>query len=478
MSKVKFDFLNWQPDQEDYRNGGLITAENLIHAPEGYKQVKNFVTGGTGSYRTGLVHQVGDTGEFALLVAQVTTTAGVFIGAYGAGGTGLSLPTGAGAATILSLSSVEFNDHIISCSTYSWTGGAGTTRAVNSSYITYPTALPGASAYNGTWTVSAFPNSVGARVCGRVNNFVVVGNYDSGDTGDYSIRWSALGDAEDWPIPGTADARTKQAGEQVFDARYGDVTGIAGNDFYAYVFQERAVTKMTYVGGDVVFTFDTFEEVRGCYQVGRFVQVDDAVYFESRWNRHVALNGEIADIGFGIVDKTYPPVDDESLRLEKNAAIHCVFFSNNLIYNYKTNQWTRAPNITARYSVENTEGIIGQLYKDGSFIYRNTSSGGAAATATVVTGEFELNPAGRAVVDGVRPLSDGASLSSVRIGVRNLLSDAVSYVTGSSVNSRSGMSHFRGGHPSGRYARGEFVFTGGFTTVTGADFEFYETGDT
>lgn len=47
MSKVKFDFLNWRPDQEDYRNAGLIEADNILHSEEGYlsyREQTNFVT--------------------------------------------------------------------------------------------------------------------------------------------------------------------------------------------------------------------------------------------------------------------------------------------------------------------------------------------------------------------------------------------------------------------------------------------------
>lgn len=38
MSYIKYDFLNWQPDLEDYRNPGLKTADNVIHDVEGYKK--------------------------------------------------------------------------------------------------------------------------------------------------------------------------------------------------------------------------------------------------------------------------------------------------------------------------------------------------------------------------------------------------------------------------------------------------------
>ena len=138
-----------------------------------------------------------------------------------------------------------------------------------------------------------------ARVCATVRDFVVIGCY-SGDS--FGIRWCAIGDPTDWPVPGTDDARTKQAGEQSFPSRFGPVTGIAGNDFYMYVFQTNAISKGTYVGGDVVFSFDSFEEGRGCVRQGMMEQIDDMVIFQSEFSRHVLMNDEITDIGYGITD--------------------------------------------------------------------------------------------------------------------------------------------------------------------------------
>lgn len=148
----------------------------------------------------------------------------------------------------------------------------------------------------GAYTV--FP-LLGGRCVGRINQFVVMG------TGTYTVRWCAIGDPTDWPTPATDDARAKQAGEQVMVPEYGWVTAIGSGDFYGYVFQERAITKMTYVGGDVVFSFDTFEEDRGCVRTGRMVQVDDAHYFQSDRGYHALANGQIADIGYAKVDDTY-----------------------------------------------------------------------------------------------------------------------------------------------------------------------------
>ncbi len=146
----------------------------------------------------------------------------------------------------------------------------------------------------------------GAYCCGTINQFVLIGNYqDSSAWLRNTLRWCAIGDVTSWPTPDTAAARAVQAGAETLDSKHGWITGITGNDFFGYVFQERAVTKVTYVGGDVVFTFDTFEEDRGLIRPGRKVQVDDAVFFESSRGFHVLQNDVITDIGYGKVDDTY-----------------------------------------------------------------------------------------------------------------------------------------------------------------------------
>jgi len=151
----------------------------------------------------------------------------------------------------------------------------------------------------GAYTV---PNLSDAHVCAQVRDFVVVGGLASDS---FAIQWCAIGDPTDWPIPGTDDARAKQAGSQSFPSRFGPVTGIAGNDFYMYVFQVLAVSKGTYVGGDVVFSFDSFEEGRGVIRHGMMAQIDDMVIFESTVGRHILINDEITDIGYGLTDDSY-----------------------------------------------------------------------------------------------------------------------------------------------------------------------------
>jgi hypothetical protein len=194
-------------------------------------------------------------------------------------------------------------------------------------------------------------------------------------------------------------------------------------------------------------------------------------------------NNEVFDIGKGRVDETYPPLADiEQKNVSANAKIGVVFFqSQSLAYNWKTDQWTRVPALSGAasiYSLDTDEGIIGQVITSNNSFQLTDSSGKAPATATIVTGEFSLNPDGRAVVNGCRPITDGGSLGSITIGVRDLLSSAVASATGTAINTRTGSSNFRGGanKPEGRFHRAELIFTGGFTTISGAEFDFSPQG--
>lgn len=477
--KVRRDFQAYAPDLDDYGNQGLGIANNVLHQPEGYKEVRQYSTGsaitgiggvpraftgtpsnlvewspvGDNSAWVGVAYspadntfQVGFGGEWAAYIG--TGTAGLTGGAIGA------------------FSAAELGDTVVATARYNFkttASGAAANTATAVGYLTY-------DEYYGSGAWTALPNSATGLVCGRINQFVFVGNEGTVNPIERAtVRWCAIGDATDWPIPATDDARSKQAGEQALDPKYGDVTGIAGNDFFGYIFQESAITKVTYVGGDVVFTFDTFEEARGCGYIQRLVAVDDMVFYESRSNRYAVIDGQVTNIGYGLVDDTYPPVSD-FYSLKKNPAIQTVFFSNNLAYNYVTQQWTRVPDIEPKISIDSATGIIGQ--HDSEFGNGYDSTGGTPLTATFETGSADLNPGGRAVVTGVRPFVNGGTVT-VRVGRQENLDDSVTYSASTSINHRSGMADLR---IEGRYQRVELTIAGGFTTAQGIEIEYSPQG--
>ncbi|NJN46758.1 MAG: hypothetical protein HC808_10090 [Candidatus Competibacteraceae bacterium] len=170
-------------------------------------------------------------------------------------------------------------------------------------YNVAPPEQPSSPPAGGAYSVIPTTDTAIYGLCiARVRDFAVLGGMN---TDRYSIRWSDINNPSSWSTPNTDAARAVQAGSQTFPTRFGFVTAISSNDFYGYVFQEKAITKMSYVGGDIVFNFDIFEEDRGCIRQGRMVQVDDKVFFQSNRGYHMLENDQILDIGYGIVDDSF-----------------------------------------------------------------------------------------------------------------------------------------------------------------------------
>ena len=513
MSEIRLNFLNWRPDLEDYGHDGLTTADNVIHQPQGYVQlVKKSDASATslGSVSSSIVStQIRRIGPLAELAGQVTvntmmlarmenatlasltlshaiedTNEGITSTLVQSGGTATAIVT---APALVSFAVCELGDFVFAAA---HAVGFGTTPAVTavSANITGTmtlTSLQVITERHGEYISNTLTSSsVSAMTCGVISQFVVVS-----ETGARtSVRWCEIGDATSWPEPNTDEARAAQAGRQTMPPELGMVTGIAPGDFFGYVFQERGISKMTYVGGDVVFAFDTMvTDGVGCFGYNRFVVVDGIIFFESNNGYYMLSNGQLKDIGYGRVSETYPPtgsITDTQHNVVANEAIGCVFFeSQSLCYNYKTDQWTRVPALDGYplYRIRHPDGIIGTVVithgaTDTDAVQHQ--EGGTAQTATLETAETDLNQGGRAEIDGVRPRVNGGTVA-VSVGVRNDLDDAVTYSTGTSINSRTGMANFRSAanRAEGRYQRVKLTITGGFETALGADVEFNPSGN-
>ena len=151
-----------------------------------------------------------------------------------------------------------------------------------------------------------------------------------------------------------------------------------------------------------------------------------------------------------------------------------------ICYNYKTGQWTAIPAYDGigTYTVSDKTRDIGLVrFSSGSVDLQDQLTSYPAQTATIETGSTDINKGGRAVVDGVRPLVNGGT-TTVRVGIQDNLDDAVTYSTGTALNSRTNMANFRSGAntPEGRYLRVELSIASGFTTAMGADIDYSPQG--
>lgn len=307
-----------------------------------------------------------------------------------------------------------------------------------------------------------------ATVAGRIGQFVIVGLAGTAFGEPFTVQWSAIGNPVDWPTPGTSDARTKQSGQETLSAEYGKVTGIAGNDFYGYIFQQNAITKITYVGGDVVFSFDTFEKDRGCIDFNRYTQVDDLILFQSEKGYHALQFDQITDIGAGIVDKTYTPVTSTRLAtVAKNPSIHTVFFDDatmevpgdstrGLIYNYKTGQWSTSKSMSVAtgevqtgsiyglYDVNDEAAQIGVLRKqfNGDTLDVTDCDGAQAAVAILETAFHSDDQDRQLLVDSARIIPYRSDWN-VDVETVDLPAATTASVSQGTVNTRTGRYFFR-----------------------------------
>ncbi len=333
-----------------------------------------------------------------------------------------------------------------------------------------PTNIHYQGTFGGYVNAGNAPNGI---VCGTIGQFVFL----SQAADEYTVQWCAIGNIASWPTPATDAARAAQAGQETLNAEYGKITGISGNEFFGYVFQERAITKFTYIGGDVVFRVDTFEVSRGCVDYNRFSRVDDTVFFESEFGYHAVSASKVFDIGLGAVDDTYTPTAGlEQKNVCANPSLQTIFFEeNNIAFNYKSQQWSRQSALasTTYYPVDTVEGIVGQIVYSGTGVDVQDSSNGAYQNATITTGAFDLNESGRTVIQGIRPLINGGT-TTVKVGIQDGLGDSVTWSSSASLNSRTKYANFRS---EGRYVRAEITITDGFTTVLGADVEYTPSGN-
>lgn len=166
-----------------------------------------------------------------------------------------------------------------------------------------------------------------------------------------------------------------------------------------------------------------------------------------------------------------------------------VFFGeSNLAYNWKTKQWTRQPawdgldyfppnklSLTTDSAAARYCGLLRFQNNTVDLQTGHVQTIGMAQEATITTAAVDPNQGGRCVVNGVRPLVNEVTGSSVtvRAGVQDHVGTAVSWSTSTSLNSRTKMANFRS---EGRWVRTEITLTSGFNTVWGADIEFASQG--
>lgn len=358
------------------------------------------------------------------------------------------------------------------------------------------------SASNFSTLGSTAGTSPKARLVGVIGQFVMLGDTDESVNGQvpHRVQWSGIDLPASWPTANSATAIAQQAGEQFLPAELGPVKGIAGGDQYGVILQQRGITRVTYVGGSVVFQFDRISDKVGCMFPRSIVQVGRDTYFADVSGFYVTNGVEVVSISDLKVTKYFQDHHAQENQYKVVGAVdpvrHLIYWAfpaafgspftptDMLVYNYVEKRWSLV--------VQLTEGPINVIGPDNAaasshILYGFNSAtlgtsftvnafNGTVGTAILTTGEAEWNPGGYARVQGVRPYVDvTANAVTVAVGSRNDQQSAATYTAETTADSRSGFCGFRN---EARYHRARITITGTFNAAQGLEFQVVPSGAT
>jgi len=378
---------------------------------------------------------------------------------------------------------------------------------------------PGAAAF------ALITSSTGtAPKCSQIANigqFVVCGNTQEATNGavPYRVQWCGINNPTYWGYSSLADQQA-QGGQQFMNANYGPINHISNGGQYGLIFQERAITRMYYVGGDAIFDFSGIVDLqRGCLFPNSAVQIGANVYFIAHDGFCMTDGQSVQQIGHGKVDTTflnnvsqqyadrvrgaYDPIQKliywaycssgnttgicdsviaynymENRFMPITESISCMFLTKSFGYTMDTldNVNTNLDLITPSLDSPYWEGGNQQV---GTFDANNNygTLTGAALAASIDTIETDPNPGGISYFDGARPIftdSVGNGVVTVTPSTRRTENSAYTVGAAASVNTRTGICNFRA---SGRYMKATIGITGGFDALMGADVYIQPAGE-
>jgi len=139
-----------------------------------------------------------------------------------------------------------------------------------------------------------------ARHLAIINNFVVAGNISDSATQVQRVRWSALNNSGSW----TQDA-TVLADLQDLPGDGGWVQKIVGGEQGGFVFQERKIWAMNFVGSPLIFQFNPIHQNVGAYAAQSVINFENLIYFLADSGFYSFDGTNVTPIGQGKVDKTF-----------------------------------------------------------------------------------------------------------------------------------------------------------------------------
>ena len=446
-------FLPWLPDSADFNTESSAEALNVIPSSYGFRPFPGFSASASA---------ITARAQGAISVRSTSGTIFNFCGdatkLYKLASTGLSWSdvsrTVGGAyatATDSKWSFSQYGDYVIA------TNGNDAPQVYQLGVSTNFAALGGS------------PPS--AYFTGTIREFGVLAKTSSQNN---RVRWSAIGNIADW----VSSATTLSDYQDLPDG--GAIMGFVGGE-YGIVFQERAIQRMSFEGPPTAFRFDKISSYLGCRAEGSIAAFDNVAFFLGDDGAYMIRGGaEIVPIGAEKVDRWIEQNLDASYLYRVTSAIDPInklyllgFPSigrgtgepdSILIYHWATGQWSHAEVLhemiyasatQASYTIDGMDAVSatvdGLPYPTDSRFWSGSGrlllSGfdnshqygffsGSNLEATIGTGDSQLNPGGRALFRGLRPLVEGTTVTpSFTVGVRDHLYESPTYVAAQPMNS-------------------------------------------
>jgi hypothetical protein len=414
-------FGEWLPDVPDYKNPGLIIAENVI--PRGGAYAPQFALTAQGEPATGAIMgaqlMFGANGD-TIIVGGTTTRLFVDVG-------GVVTHSTPASAVATAWDFERFNDFVIA------------TSIENNPY--HLTDLDSDT----SWALLG-GSPPKAAVCARVGDFLMLGNIADHPN---RVQWSSFNS----PGGSWTPARLTQAGYADLTRSFGTVQRIVGGRF-PIVLQERGVQRIESIEPPVVHRFTEVEDARGCLAPFSVVTLGFVTYYLAQDGFWSTDGNSFQPIGNSRINKWF----FENVAASKIALTHgTIDFENECIvwafktatefdrlirYSYTENRWSHA-RVSLNRLVETVLGgltleEIGALYPslddmeysldDPRFQGRNRTlaayvdgSGttdlntftGERMAAHLETGEFQPIPGKRVTSLTARPLGKGAEVFTV-----------------------------------------------------------------
>lgn len=484
-------FGPWLPDLPATENPGVTEAKNVLPVDKFYRAYQPIMGNGTAlaARPRGGIGVLDSAGNAYLYVGAETAL-------YARNGTGWTDKSGAAYTT--------------AASGY-WRWAQYGTQAIATNYTDVPQAITVGSGGNfaALATVGTAPR---ARQIGVVGQHVVMGDTNEATNGvvPHRIQWGRIGVASEWPVVGSADALSKQAGEQFLPAARGPVRGIFGNDQFGIVFQATGISRMTYVAGNVVYQFDEFDSTRGIEYPNAPVQIGDAVFFIAADGFYFTDGVTVTPIGAGKFDRYFIESVDTSYKdrvyggFDKSRNLVYWIYPgpansagrpNRVIaYNYREGRAAWAEDdieclingLTTGVTLDGLDSFFSSIddvtpplddpyWQGGASVlngfdstYKLGTFTGTPGVATLESPEVELNPGLRTHISGVKPIVQTNSAVTVAIGTRNSEADAVAYSGEITPTTRTGVADYRS---DARLSRARVKITGDFPAAQGIYFQ-------